>query len=414
MRVFILLLMLCACQGWAQKKGDVASIATQPGFQALDQRDLFVITEYKKIEYQVFLDRDSLNLPANLSSVNYYVDINGQADSSNLVDINYLYLQGYHERTKVSGELVYLLSSKHIPMGDRNRTIPSPKLTDHYSDLSSIIAMSFGYWQLDTVTHRVFIVFRDRTNIWNMNNFRVFAGLVLNKNIYLTKAMNPKDEYLFDYNFKKNKEVFVKLPLNLDRVFYSEPIKTSDTMGIRRATLSTVEAEKEMRLSGDTSPKTEMINWLQKKNTFNESEEPNAPTTKITALVADQKLSDKTFNATIKYSYYPVNKKLFFDNKIEHLSLDSLSFEFQKSKNGKRASEAVVLKASKNGVQLYSKIEMKQYKGYYSSINQKEIVLIHVIDPYDENSTHTFKIPYSGDSFSSHIVYFLRKKVLNL
>src|SRR3954466_5016126 len=85
-----------------------AQIISQPDAYTLDQRDLFIITEYKETEYQVFVDHDSLNLPANLSTVNYYVDINDQTDSSNMIDINYLYLQGYHEAKKTSGQLFYL------------------------------------------------------------------------------------------------------------------------------------------------------------------------------------------------------------------------------------------------------------------------------------------------------------------
>ena len=413
MRLFILILILITCRVQAQNKRCSPLPEPKPDFYTLDQRDLFIITEYKETEYQVFLDRDSLNLPANLSSVNYYVDINDQADSSNIVDINYLYLQGYHEKTKISGELFYLLTTKHIPMGNRKTNIRSSKTVDLYSELSSIIDMSFGYWQIDTVTHRVFIIFRDRTHIWNMNNFRVFGGLILNKNIYLTKAMNTKDDYLFDYNFKKNKEVFVKLPLSLDRVFYSETIKTEDTTNIRRATLSKRDAEKEIKSGRNNNPKKEMLDWLQKNKNPHENEVIQSQQSKITEPVKDQVTNDKTFNAAIKYSYYPYNKKSFENRKIEYLNYDSLSFAFLKRKNGKRASKNVLFKARKGNLFTYSKINLRQYKRYYSEANQKEYIFIHVLDPYDEKIIHTFSIPYSGENFIPHIIYFFRKKILD-
>ncbi len=413
MRRIILLLFLFSFQMKAQNKRCSPLPEAKPDFYTLDQRDLFIITEYKETEYQVFLDRDSLNLPANLSSVNYYVDINDQTDSSNIVDINYLYLQGYHEKTKTGGELFYLLTTKHIPMGNRKTNIRSSKTVDLYSELSSVIDMSFGYWQIDTITHRVFIIFRDRTHIWNMNNFRVFAGLILNKNIYLTKAMNTKDDYLFDYNFKKNKEVFVKLPLSLDRVFYSEPMKTEDTTGIKRATLSRIDAEKEIRSGKNSNPKKEMLDWLQKNKNPVEEEVNQKQTSKITEPVKDQAKNDKTFNAAIKYSYYPFNKKSFDNRKIECLNYDSLSFAFLKRKNGKRASKNVLFKARKGNLFTYSKINLRQYKRYYSEANQKEYIFIHILDPYDEKIVHTFSIPYSGENFIPHIIYFFRKKILD-
>lgn len=421
MRLIFLILIFIGLHVNAQNSSCAALQGPRPDFYTLDEQDLFVITEYQETEYQEFQDQDSLNLPANLSSVNYYIDINGEADSSNVVDINYLYLQGYHDKTKTNGELFYLLSSKHIPMGNRKTNIRSEKSVDLYSELSSIVDMSFGYWELDTITHRVFIVFRERTKIWNMNNFRIFAGLILNKNIYLTKAMNTKDTYLFDYNFKRNKEVVVKLPLNLENVFYSEPVKTKDAAWLKGATLSRTDAEKikqgkdlnNVKDGVEINKKYKEMDWSRTGDPYSTRNQYLDPQQKMTMTIKDQVKNDKTFNASIKYSYYPFNRINFENRKIEHMNYDALSFSFLKRKNKKRASKYILFKARKGDLFTYSKINVKQYKRYYWDNNLKEFIFIHVVDPYDEHIYHTFTIPYSGENFIPRMIYIFRKKIFN-
>ncbi len=420
--IYILLLIVSI----GVKAQQVTSCSPLPGpapdFFTLDEKDLFVITEYKETEYQTFLEQDSLNLPANLSSVNYYVDINGETDSSNLTDINYLYLQGYHDKTKTSGELFYLLSTKNIPMGNRKTNVRSAKSVDLYSELSSIVNMSFGYWQMDTVTHRVFIIFREGTKIWNMNNFRVFAGLILNKNIYLTRAMNTKDSYLFDYNFKKNKEIFVKLPINLENVFYLDSVKTEDADWWDGAILSHDEAKKvkngmDLEKISDNR-KLRSLDWSRTGNESMERNQAFLPQQKMTLPVYDKPVYDKvkksaSSKAGVKYSYFPFNRSNFEKRKIEYLNYDALSFAFLKKKNG-ATGKYVLLKGRKGDLFTYSRINLKQYKKYYSDHNLKEFIFIHIIDPYDEKFYYTFTIPYSGENFVPRVLYFIKKKLFDI
>jgi len=444
-----------------------AQIISQPDAYTLDQRDLFIITEYKETEYQVFVDHDSLNLPANLSTVNYYVDINDQTDSSNMIDINYLYLQGYHEAKKTSGQLFYLITQKTIPVGNRKTNVRGSKSVDQYSQLSSIESMSFGYWQLDTITHRIFIVYRESTKIWNMDNFRVFAGLVANKNIYITKSMDTKDTYLFDYNFKRNKEVYVKLPVSLENVLYSEPVLTGDTIQIKKATYSLLEARKKLvemansylkdsiytnriidslKVSSDDSEDTFSKNSIQIKHALNElkeskqqfnkanpkkemltylkneemnEQEADAPNhwdsvkkSKRTNLIRDERKDPNTVNAAIKFSYYPSNKAGFINRKMEYMNYDTLSFTCLKKRGG-RASKYVLLRGIKDDIFTYSQIKLKRYRKYYSTDNQQEFIFINVVDPYDEKVFHTFKVPYSSKGALPRILNFFKKKIFN-
>jgi hypothetical protein len=423
MRAAILIVLIFTGLGLNAQNNSCSPLpGLPPAFFTLDEKDLFVITEYKETEYQVFPDADSLNLPANLSSVNYYIDINGESDSSNVVDINYLYLQGYHDTTRTSGELVYLLSTKNIPMGNRKTNIRSSKSVDLYSELSSIIDMSFGYWQIDPLTHRVFLIFRDGTKIWNMNNFRVFAGLILNKNIYLTKAMNTKDAYLFDYNFKKNKEIVVKLPISLESVFYSEPIKTTDAEWIEGASLSRIDAQRvrngkeleKVKNGRQLNEKMKSLDWSRTgwENTPRNNEQYYQ--NKQTVPVKDQVKTDGTFKGVIKYSYYPFSKSEYDKKKIERLNYDVLSFSFMKKRKGKKDSKYILFKGRRGDLFTYSKVNLKQYKKYYSEANQKEFIFIHIVDPYDEKVIHTFNIPYSGESFIPRVLNFFRKRILDI
>jgi hypothetical protein len=417
----LILMMFISLVGNSQMSSCSPLPGLRPEFFTLDEQDLFVITEYKETEYQVFLDDDSLNLPANLSSINYYIDINGEADSSNVVDINYLYLQGYHDTANTSGELFYLLSMKNIPMGNRKTNIRSSKSVDLYSELSSIADISFGYWRIDPLTHRIFLVFREGTKIWNMNNFRIFVGLILNKNIYLTKAMNPKDAYLFDYNFRKNKELFVKLPLSLDRVFYSEPVKTEDAEWIEGCTLSRKDAQRlkegkevdKVKNGVELSRKMKKLDWSRTGSEETPRDRKIIYQNKVTVPVKDYIKNDETFSAAIKYSYYPYSKADFDRKKIERLNYDVLSFSFMKKKNGKKDSKYVLFKGRRGDLFTYARMNLKQYKKYYSEHNQKEFIFIHIIDPYDEKATQTFTIPYSGESFIPMIIHFFRKKILD-
>lgn len=396
--------------------------APPPEFFTLDERDLFVITEYKETEYQVFTDSDSLNLPANLSSVNYYIDINREADSSNIVDVNYLYLQGYHDTTKTSGELFYLLSTKNIPMGNRKTNIRSSKSVDLYSELSSIIDMSFGYWKVDPLTHRIFLVFRDGTKIWDMSNFRIFAGLILNKNIYLTKAMNTKDAYLFDYNFKKNKEIVVKLPISLDGVFYAETLKTDDAKWIEGATLSRLDAQRikenkdieKVKNGREIRQRMKTLDWSRAgSDDTPRNIETEQTQNKVTVAIKDKMNNDGTFKAAIKYSYYPFTKSDFDRKKIERLNYDVLSFSFMEKRKGKK-SKYILFKGRRGDLFTYSKVNLKQYKKYYSEGNQKEFIFIHIVDPYDEKAYHTVSIPYSGENFIPRMINLFRKKIFDI
>jgi hypothetical protein len=393
-----------------------SQIISQPSAYTLDQRDLFIITEYKETEYQVFTDHDSLNLPANLSTVNYYVDINDQTDSSNMMDINYLYLQGYHEAKRTNGQLFYLITQKTIPVGNRKTNFRSSRSVDQYSQLTSIEDMTFGYWQLDTITHRIFLVFRESTKIYNMDNFRIFAGLVANKNIYITKSMDSKDTYLFDYNFKRNKELFVKLPLNLENVLYSEPVLTKDTIQMKTATYSLQESQKNRRML-DNNPKQEVMDYLkndaviqENTNAFNRWD--SVKKEKRTYLIRDEKKNTNTVNAAIKFSYFPSNRTSLKNRKVEYMDYDTLSFTCLKKKRGK-ASKYVLLKGSKDGILTYWEVRMKRYRKYYSTDNQQEFIFINVVDPYDEKIFHTFRIPYSSKGALPGLINFFKKKIFN-
>src|SRR5687768_11417681 len=68
----------------------------RPDSFSLAGEDLFVITQYQVTDYMHFAERDNVELPANLSTVHYYVDINGNTDSMNLADVNYLYLKAFN------------------------------------------------------------------------------------------------------------------------------------------------------------------------------------------------------------------------------------------------------------------------------------------------------------------------------
>ena len=393
-------------------------IVSQPDSYALDQRDLFVITEYQETEYQGFMGQDSLMLPANLSSVNYYVDINDRADSSSLMDINYLYLNGYHEEKRTYGQLFYLVTKKTIPVGNRKTNFRSARSVDQYSQLSSIGDMLFGYWQLDTITHRVYIVFREGTKIWNMDNFRVFVGLVANKNIYITKSMDSKDTYLFDYNFKRNKEIYVKLPLTLENVLYSEPVLSNDTNQIKKAVYSYQEANQELRKNNEKNPKMELLEYLQKEQQMDKTSSnrltywDTIKRFRTTNMKPDEYKNPNTVNASVKFSYYPSNKGSFMNRKLECMDYDSLAFTCLKKKNGK-PSNYVLLKGIKDGIITYSQIKLKRYKNYYSTDNQQEFIFIHIADPYDEKIFRTFKVPYSSKGALPRLINFFKKKIFN-
>lgn len=313
-RYAFIILLLSALTGRAQDKSDCFMPETQkPDSFKLDKKDLFTITEYMETEYQVFTDGDN-TLPANLSSVNYYVDINDKTDSTNISDINYLYLNGYHKKHVIEGDAFYLLSKKNIPMAKRNTNIRSSKTVDFYSELSSIVGMSFGYWKLDTLTSRIYIVFRDRTKIWNMENFRIFTGLVLGKNIYLTKGMNTKDSYLFDDNFKNNKEIFVKLPLNLNEVFHSEKVTNSDIQYYQKATRAKFEITEDKSKKVNTKQLVQEINSKKRDSIQQKINEQmlheQLEQKKMTLLLQDTlKKEQNSFYAAIKYSYYPAIEK---------------------------------------------------------------------------------------------------------
>lgn len=410
MRVFIFIIILASYSVKAQ-------IISQPEAYTLDQRDLFIITEYQETEYQGFIGQDSLMLPANLSSVNYYVDINDQADSSNLMDINYLYLNGYHEEKKTSGQLFYLITKKTIPVGNRKTNFRSAKSVDQYSQLSSIGDMMLGYWQLDTVTHRIYIVFREGTKIWNMDNFRVFVGLVANKNIYITRSMDSKDTYLFDYNFKRNKEIVVKMPLNLENVLYSEPVLSTDTSQIKNAVYSYQQANQELKRNDEKNPKKEVLDYLQKERWNQDNMNKinywdTVKRSKRTDMKPDERKDLNTVNASIKFSYYPSNKAGFTSRKIQYMNYDSLAFTCLKKKRGK-PSKYVLLTGIKDGIFTYSEIKLKRYKNYYSTDNQQEFIFIHIADPYDERVYKTFKVPYSSKGALPQLINFFKKKIFN-
>ena len=394
-----------------------AQIISQPETYSLDQRDLFIITEYQETEYQGFIGQDSLLLPANLSSVNYFVDINDRTDSSNMMDINYLYLHGYHEEKKTSGQLFYLVTKKTIPVGNRKTNFRTAQSVDQYSQLSSIGDMLFGYWQLDTTTRRIYIVFREGTKIWNMDNFRVFVGLVANKNIYITKSMDSKDSYLFDYNFKRNKEVYVKLPLTLENVLYSEPVLSKDTNQIKKAVYSYQEANQQMKRKDEINPKQQVTDYLKKErkkelsvNRMNYLD--STQDSRRTNMKPDERKNTNTVNASVKFSYYPSNKASFISRKIEYMNYDSLSFTCLKKKRGK-PSKYFLLRGSKDGILTYSQIKLKRYKNYYSTKNQQEFIFIHIADPYDERVYRTFKVPYSSKGALPQLINFFKKKIFN-
>ena len=394
-----------------------AQIISQPEAYTLDERDLFVITEYQETEYQGFMGQDSLLLPANLSSVNYFVDINDRADSSNMMDINYLYLNGYHEEKSTGGQLFYLVTKKTIPVGNRKTNFRSARSVDQYSQLSSIGDMLFGYWQLDTTTRRIYIVFREGTKIWNMDNFRVFVGLVANKNIYITKSMNSKDSYLFDYNFKRNKEVYVKLPLTLENVLYSEQVLSNDTSQIKKAVYSYEEANQQLKRKGEINPKQQVTDYLKKEyKTEQTTNRVNYwDTTRYsrrTNMKPDEHKNMNTVNAAVKFSYFPSNKASFMDRKMEVMNYDSLSFTCLKKKRG-NPSNYFLLRGSKDGILTYSEIKLKRYKNYYSTENQQEFIFIHIADPYDEKVFRTFKIPYSSKGALPRLINFFKKKIFN-
>jgi hypothetical protein len=417
-RYAFIILLLSALTGRAQDKSDCFMPETQkPDSFKLDKKDLFTITEYMETEYQVFTDGDN-TLPANLSSVNYYVDINDKTDSTNISDINYLYLNGYHKKHVIEGDAFYLLSKKNIPMAKRNTNIRSSKTVDFYSELSSIVGMSFGYWKLDTLTSRIYIVFRDRTKIWNMENFRIFTGLVLGKNIYLTKGMNTKDSYLFDDNFKNNKEIFVKLPLNLNEVFHSEKVTNSDIQYYQKATRAKFEITEDKSKKVNTKQLVQEINSKKRDSIQQKINEQmlheQLEQKKMTLLLQDTlKKEQNSFYAAIKYSYYPAIEKNYASRKIEHLNYDSLSFKLTR-KNNKRGRKKFALFEAWRGKQVvYSRINISEYHNYYSIKNQKEFILIHVADPYDEKVFHTFRIPYSGQTILPRLISFFKKKIFD-
>lgn len=417
-RYVFIVILANAFMGKAQSNSScfIPEIQRPDSFK-LDKKDLFTITEYMETEYQVFTDGDN-TLPANLSSVNYYVDINDKTDSSNIVDINYLYLNGYHKKHVVEGDAFYLLSKKNIPMAKRNTNIRSSKTVDFYSELSSIVGMSFGYWKLDTLTNRIYIVFRDRTKIWNMENFRIFTGLVLDKNIYLTKGMNTKDSYLFDDNFKNNKEIFVKLPLNLNEVFHSEKVNNSDTNYYQQAICTKFEIAEnkskritiKQRILEINSTKRDSIQAKINGRMIHEQSEQKKQTL---ILPETLKKEQNSFYAAIKYTYYPAIEKNYATRKIEHLNYDSISFKLTR-KNNKRGQKKFALFEAWRGKQVvYSRINISEYYNYYSLKNQKEFILIHVADPYDEKVFHTFRIPYSGQNTLPRLISFFKKKILD-
>ena len=417
-RYLFLLILVNALRGGAQSNSACFIPETQrPDSFKLDKKDLFTITEYMETEYQVFTDGDN-TLPANLSSVNYYVDINDKTDSTNIVDINYLYLHGYNKKKSIEGDAFYLLSKKKIPMAKRNTNIRSSKTVDFYSELSSIVGMSFGYWQLDTITNRIYIVFRDRTKIWNMENFRIFTGLVLGKNIYLTKAMNTKDSYLFDDNFKNNKEIFVKLPLNLNEVFHSEKVTNSDINYYQKATRTKFEIAEDKTKKINTKQLVLEINSKKKDSIQTRINEQmiheQLEQKKLTLILPDTlKKEENSFYAAIKYSYYPAIEKNYASRKIEHLNYDSLSFKLTRKRNKRGEKKFALFEAWRGTQVVYSRINISEYHNYYSIKNQKEFILIHVADPYDEKVFHTFRIPYSGQTTWPRLISFFKKKIFD-
>ncbi|MDX2174412.1 MAG: hypothetical protein SFY56_15020 [Bacteroidota bacterium] len=337
----------------------------------LNPQDLFVLIEYKQVQYEYF-ENNRGKLPSDMSFLNYYVDINGKADSSSLIDVNYLYLNGYNEN-KTEGEVYYLVTKKNRPMSNRNSNIRNASTVDHFYDIGSIINVVMGYWKKGK-DNRVFIAFRDQTKIWNMRNFRIFGGLIIKQNIYITTTMNTKDDYLFDYNFKRNKEIKVELPIHLDDVFYSVDVENKEDAKC------------------------------------------------LKEITQTEKNKDSTFKATIKYwQYDSTNKKDFNERGVYLMNYDSLNIQLiSKRKHG--AKKRFLFVAYKNCTPQYSSISVKRYKNYFNENNQKEYLFIRVIDPYDNIAGDTkkkeklvvFNVPYSGENLIPRILNFFKKKIINM
>jgi len=328
----------------------------------LKKADLFVMIEYNATEYEQ-LSANNATLPADYSFVSYYVDINGNANAKNVEDVNYLFLNEFSNPKVDSGYLYYLIPAKTKPMTKRKTNIRSSKTVDRFFDINTINDIVFGYWKRDTLKDKVFFIFRESTGIDDMSNLRVFSGLVINQNIFVTHAMNTKDDYLFDFKFKNNKELTVKLPIELNNVFYSQVIADDNESTVLQEKLVPV------KMNGDRQSVAGTIETAMK--------------------------------ASVKYWRYTTNSQRLYSKGLDLLDYDSLSFHFVKC-GLFGVKKSVLLAGWKNNVPTYQKIKLPNYYKYFYEDDYVENIFIDVEDPYaytrrgqeSEAAKHRFYLPY--------------------
>ena len=312
----------------------------------LKDSDAFIIAQYEEIEYSNIPhveDKKNSNysIPNNLSFQNFYFLNDKSQDSNKIVDLNYLYLQNFHRQD--SGRLYYLISVKTPPENRHN--IIDKKEIGRYFEISSIGNIEYGYWIKNIKEKDIVLIFRSKTKIKSMKDFRIFYGKITNDGFYLTHAMNVKDDYLFNNKFKRSldKNIHVKLPIELNQVFNGCKIK-----------------------------------------------DPNNPLNSIVITVKywNKKSFDEKFNI-IEAKTYRNEQGITFD--FISLTLEPIT----RRKNFNRQKFVLLRSENKNNQIIYKRIKVKKRHNYFKmdNIRDEEInLIIHV--PEKKNDTRKLVIQY--------------------
>ncbi len=303
----------------------------------LNKKDCFVIAEFKKVEYQFFNVDNNYYLPSALSFINHYVDINGLADSNSISDINYLYLDSFSVDTKTEGVMYYLLTRKSPPFENRKSGIIHENKVDQYADISSIVDIQLGVWK-KVDDDKIIFIFRDKTKIKRMEDLRIFAGLIVNKSIFLNYSMNTKDAYLSEFKLKHRNKVEVRLPLRLDQIFDTTRIVV-DIVGINK----------------ENGPSFQFSNEMDSKKIKNED-----------------KNKKKQFFATVKY--WPLADYKTSCPTLKLFDFDSLSLKIEVDK--------FQLNSLALNTNFYKQIKIHDYKKYFDKGYQKRLLTLKIISPY--------------------------------
>lgn len=193
--------------------------------------DCFVMAQYAKVEYV----NDKNGVPSTLSALYRHNLINFRESDLEISDVNYVYFVGYKSSSASEGPLVQLVPKKHIPRSYRKEVRSLGDRVDRFWKVDNFRAIDLGYWrktayqygvegrkELKDSDSSIVFVIRDKTKVHTMRDFRVFIAKPMQQSLIVHHAMNPKDEYLFYYQFKKDLNADVNLPLDMRQLFKTD------------------------------------------------------------------------------------------------------------------------------------------------------------------------------------------------